>query len=396
MSRAAWARLAGPVVQLSTTGSLPASDRPGRRRRRRPTPAASGRRLARQAAEPPRHGQGADQQPFVGEHAGQVVGRRHVARIRARARATNASATVSPWMSSGPPSDGGRNQSGGGGSAAPSRPAPGPAPRICPRVAGTWSPEKPNRCSTAQGQLHAIEAVQAELVERGVGVLLAVGQRPAQLLREDLGDRGFRRSSLTRPTSASAGVEAAGTRGCAGRRGSGTARTPAVPAPRRCTRLRARGSASRAAVPAIPRGRLRRSVNVPLAARHQHDQVGKQPAGADKQTADQRRLAPGEGVAEPAAPQAARPHQDGRGLWNGLEDVSDGSCGAEAFQAAAPQSPRRPDDVVCARPSGQRSRRRPPARSSPAPALASWRTGTSTASSSFMNGKRRGLRKSAP
>ena len=30
MSRAAWARLAGPVVQLRITGSLPAIDRPSR------------------------------------------------------------------------------------------------------------------------------------------------------------------------------------------------------------------------------------------------------------------------------------------------------------------------------------------------------------------------------
>ncbi len=298
-------------------------------------------------------------------------------------------------MSSGPPSDGGRNHSGGAGLGGPFSASPSASAHNCPTVVGVCSPEKPKRRSTRRVR--------------------------------------SMRSRLSSPRSSS-GVSASCSPSASGRR-SNSARISATAAfvvdpdaahvrlgRRRKRRELAGARAEQEVVRHVHRRfrplgdvpgfepRVQRLTpqsrqflagdaperNVDFPARHQHEQVGKQPAGADKQTADQRRLAPGEGVAEPAAPQAARPHQDGRGLWNGLEDVSDGSCGAEAFQAAAPQSPRRPDDVVAPglQASDHVGDRLLGLR--PRSALASWRTGTSTASSSFMNGKRRGLRKLAP
>ena len=134
--RAAWARLAGPGRPVEhdrqLAGQVQAQERDVAGDRRRQQQADVRRRAAAQAA---RQDQRADQQPLVGQHAGQVVGdqRRPCggpgrARRTPRGRSRRGSPAARPW--------GGRRPRGGrrlGGGLL--RPGPRPGPELAERLA---------------------------------------------------------------------------------------------------------------------------------------------------------------------------------------------------------------------------------------------------------------------
>ena len=155
----AWARLAGPVVQFSITGSLPARCRAKKTRSAATeagssTPIASPGKLAESLAQQPR----ADQQPAVGQHAGELVGHGHVVGMR-EARGGRRPRRASRPGPRRPGSLGGRLQASGTGPARlPKRSAalrPGPTARPASRPRGRSGSRSglrsPARCPCGRG-----------------------------------------------------------------------------------------------------------------------------------------------------------------------------------------------------------------------------------------------------
>ena len=221
-----------------------------------------------------------------------------------RARSTNASAMVSPRISSGPSVDGGANHAGGGGFGGPRSTRPcGQRPELA-EVGRHLVAAEAEALLDLQASAPCGRGCRGRAGRASSPAWFSVSQRPAELLREDLGD-----SSRASPASPSPGQgrprpSAWETRTCAARRGSGTARRSAsqavrvVPSSSQGLRTSRRSSGS-CAVQALHR-------DVHGAARHEEEQVRQQQAHAVEEVGHERRLLAGVGVAEGTAPDAAR------------------------------------------------------------------------------------------
>ena len=239
-------RFAGPVVQFSTTGSLPARCSP-RNARSHATDAGQHQADvrggdARGTARPSPHAPMSEL--LVGHAAGQVVGDDQHLR---GARTPGSGTPRRPFRrgSSAGSSVGaaGRTSRPAAAWAAPSPASPPRAPRVRRASSAPSSPLKPNRCSTRERHLHRVEAVHAELHEASSRRGSRSSASGRLIFSSTIWATAYFVSGFTSTRSNFAGrrrrrelVRSAG------RTGSGAARTSASRAAcRRCTTLRASG-----------------------------------------------------------------------------------------------------------------------------------------------------------
>ena len=148
----AWARLAGPVVQFSMTGSLPAwwrakkttsaaTDAGSR------TPTASPGNLPKRL--PKRR---VPTKSFRYVNTPETRSAAATSRVCCKALRTNASGNVSASTSAGPVALGGRFQVSGTGCAPSPEPVsrPSASAQSSPKLSATWSERKPNRSSISK------------------------------------------------------------------------------------------------------------------------------------------------------------------------------------------------------------------------------------------------------
>src|SRR6266481_934388 len=86
--------------------------------------------------------------------------------------------------------------------------------------------------------------------------------------------------------------------------------------------------------------------NLHLSSRHEQNEIRQEKKSALKQSSAEGGRFSSKGIAEAAAPHAARPDQNDRGFRNSSEDVGRRSRAAQVFLAVALGMPRRPRQII--------------------------------------------------
>ncbi len=359
---------------------------------------AGGRRRQQQAhvrrrnpGEALGHQQHADEHPFVGQHAGQVVGGRHVSGRRQGARherrGDRVALDLQRRIAGDRPEPCGRRRFG--------RPLLDKALRQRPHLAEVGrhlAAGETEPLFDLQHQLRAVEAVEAELIEGGVRPLLLLAQGTLQLVRDEMVDGLLRlRLDLAQidlaQTAELRKLEPARAEEEMRPHEDGLRPSPGVvPTLEPGVDLLAPQFRQPGAIQPLHR-------NIHLPPGSEEEEIGEKQADAGEQQPRQVRLLAREGVAEAAAPDAGGAHEDDGRFRRPLQNVGQGAGAAQHLDAAALDAAGRPEDEALApfqtvddgvhRHLGLFAR-----------LVLAWtlRSGTDRPRSSFMKGHRSGLR----